>query len=1058
MKLYPDLPSSVNSLEEEVLDRWKAEDTFARSLERTAGGDPFVFFEGPPTANGRPGIHHVLSRTIKDTVARFRTMQGRYVPRIAGWDTHGLPVEIEAEKKLGISGKPEIEAVGIARFNEVCRESVLRYTEVWEQFSARIGYWLDYTRPYVTFHADYIESVWSILKEIADRGLIYRGHKILPYCPRCGTGLSSHEVALGYGDVRDPSLYLTVPLLTDGGEDDGREFLVWTTTPWTLVSNVALAVHPDLEYVEVEHEGRRLILAAARVGALFGEDMDRGRPLLGRELVGLRYRRPFPWVEARDEPAGARERAWRVVPAEFVSAEEGTGIVHMSPAFGADDYAIGREQGLPILQPVDDRGAFRSDLPLVGGRFVKDADDDLIADLRERGQIFRATRELHSYPHCWRCGSPLLYMARDSWFIRTTAVREDLLANNRQVQWHPPEIGTGRFGEWLENNVDWALSRNRFWGTPLPAWVCDGDDSHIEFIGSYRELRERAGDLPEPFDPHRPFIDEITWTCAAPGCSGTMRRTPEVIDVWFDSGAMPYAQWHYPFENSDVFTRQFPADFICEGVDQTRGWFYSLMAISTLLGKGPAYRNVVVNDLILDPEGQKMSKSRGNVVDPWEAVEQFGADAIRWYLLSSSHPWLPKRFDPDGVREVGRKVFDTLRNTYRFFALYANLEGWAPSTDDPAPERRPVMDRWLLSRLSAVSATVSADLEDYDLTHAVRALGEFVVDDLSNWYVRRSRDRFWGSGDQADTRAAFATLHEALVGTARLAAPFAPFFADWLHRALSGGASVHLAPFPDTGSAARSEALENGMEAVRRLATLGRAAREGIGIRVRQPLGVLYAVIPPAAHVDAELLEILRDELNVRRVEFMSHAEDLVTFSARPNFRALGARLGKRTPAAAEAIRSLGSARLAQFRAGDALAIQLDGEPVAIEPGDLEIVQEARGDFAVEADGGYTVALDPTITPDLRAEGLARELVNRVQRLRKDSGLEVSDRIRLGVAGQEEIQEALDTHMAFVAGETLAAEIEIFRGSLPAANYAESRDVDLDGVAAVIALAPIQPR
>ncbi len=1051
MKPYPDLPSSAPALEEEILERWATEHTFARSLEQTAAGEPFVFYEGPPTAHGRPGIHHMLSRTIKDAVARFRTMQGRYVPRIAGWDTHGLPVEIEAEKRLGISGKPEIEQVGIARFNEVCRESVLQYTEEWERFSARIGYWLDYSRPYVTFHADYVESVWWSLKTIAERDLIFRGHKILPYCARCGTGLSSHEVALGYRDVSDPSLYLTVPMLDDDGAEDGREILVWTTTPWTLVSNVALAVDPELDYVEALHDGRRLILAAARVPALLGDAAEVVRRFAGRELVGQRYGRPFDWVEAAD--ADERERAWRVVPAGFVSAEDGTGVVHMSPAFGADDYAVGRELGLPFLQPVDDRGEFSAELPLVGGQFVKAADDDLVRELKGRGQVFRFAREVHSYPHCWRCGSPLLYMARDSWFIRTTAVRDQLLANNAEVRWHPPEIGTGRFGEWLENNVDWAISRNRFWGTPLPVWVCDADPAHLDWIGSFADLRERAGALPEPFDPHRPFIDVVSWGCTDPGCHGTMHRTPEVIDVWYDSGSMPFAQHHYPFGDQAAFDRQFPADFICEGVDQTRGWFYSLMAIGTLLGWGPAYRNVVVNDLILDAEGQKMSKSRGNVVNPWDALAEFGADAIRWYLIGSSHPWLPKRFDPEGVREVARKTFDTLRNSYRFFALYANLEAWAASSADPSPADRPTMDRWLLSRLAAVADSVRSDLESYNLTHAVRALGDFVVDDLSNWYVRRSRDRFWGSADAMNTRAAFATLHEALLTVARLMAPVAPFFADWLHRALRDGNSVHLAGFPEGGE--RDKVLEHGMDAVRRLSTLGRAAREAVGVRVRQPLGTLYAVVPSDTPVAPELLEILRDELNVRRVEFMDRAEELVTFSAKPNFRALGARHGKRTPAVANAIRALTSAALAAFRNGEALTVELDGEPVAVAADELDIEQQARGDYAVAAEGGFTVALDATITPELRAEGLAREVVNRVQRLRKESGLEVADRIRLGVAGAAEVRDAVRAHRDFVAGETLAAELEIGDGALPSADYAATREVDLDGLTAMLGLARI---
>jgi isoleucyl-tRNA synthetase len=1051
-KRYPDLPASTTALEEEILGRWKEEDTFARSLERTRDGEPFVFYEGPPTANGRPGIHHMFSRTIKDSVARFRTMQGRHVPRIAGWDTHGLPVEIEAEKKLGISGKREIEEIGIARFNEVCRESVLQYTDEWERFSARIGYWLDYSRPYVTYHADYVETVWWLVKQIADRGLVYRGHKILPYCPRCGTGLSSHEVAQGYRDVKDPSLYVILPVVGEDGTPDGRELLVWTTTPWTLVSNTALAVNPELEYAEVEHEGRRLVLAAARVPALFGAEANVTRTFPARELVGLRYARPFDWVGTDGFDEDSVARAWHVYPAEWVTAEDGTGIVHTAPAFGADDYTLGQEHGLPVFNPVDDRGAFRAEIPLVGGTFVKEADTDLVIELKRRGQVFRSSREEHSYPHCWRCGSPLLYMARDSWFIRTTQVRDQLLANNAEIRWHPPEMGSGRFGEWLENNVDWAISRNRYWGTPLPIWVCDGDPRHMEVLGSFNELRARAGELPEPFDPHRPFIDEHTWGCTQPGCSGTMRRIPEVIDVWFDSGAMPWAQHHYPFENRATQERQFPADFICEGVDQTRGWFYSLLAISTLLGRGPSYRNVVVNDLILDAEGQKMSKSRGNVVNPWDAMGQFGADAIRWYLLSSSYPWVPKRFDPEGVRETQRKTFDTLRNTYRFFALYANLEGWTPGGSDPAPAERATLDRWLLSRLASVTAEVRADMEGYNLTRAVRMLGDFVTDDLSNWYVRRSRDRFWGTAESPDARGAFATLYEVLAAVVRLMAPVAPFFTDWLHRALTGG-SVHLADFPEAAEGARDEALERGMEAVRTLATLGRAAREEVGIRVRQPLGTLYAVVPDGYAVTGDLLEIARDELNVKSVDFMDRAEELVTFSARPNFKALGARLGKQTPKVANAIRELPSDALAAFRRGGALAVEVDGEPVPVGAEDLEIVQTARGELQVQAEGGFTAALDPTITPELRAEGLARELVNRVQRLRKDAGLEVADRIRLGVAGGDELRAALERFGSFVAGETLATDLAVQADGLGEGAYAEVREVDLDGIPATIGVA-----
>lgn len=1044
---YPDLPGSTGDLEEEILSVWQSEDTFRRSLELTKDGEPFVFYEGPPTANGRPGIHHVFSRTIKDTVARFRTMQGRFVPRIAGWDTHGLPVEIEAERKLGISGKPEIEKLGIARFNEVCKESVLTYTEEWERFSARIGYWLDYTNPYVTYHPEYIESIWWSLKQVSDRGLIYRGHKILPYCPRCGTGLSSHEVALGYRDVLDPSLYLIV----ESQDAPDLALLVWTTTPWTLISNVALAVHPDLEYAEVSVDGRRLILASDRIASVLGPEAVENvvRKMRGGDLLGMRYKRPFDWVDG----GPAADRAWQVRAADFVSAEDGTGIVHIAPAFGADDYALGQAEGLPVLRPVDDRGTFPADFPVVGGKFVKDADADLVKMLRERGAVHRYSRESHSYPHCWRCSSPLLYMARDSWFIRTTAVRDALLANNEQVTWFPPEVGQGRFGDWLENNIDWAISRNRYWGTPLPIWVCSENPEHTETIGSFDELRQRVGELPDPFDPHRPFIDEHSWSCRDAGCPGTMRRTPEVIDVWYDSGAMPFAQFHYPFENREKAERLFPADFICEGVDQTRGWFYSLLAISTLLDRGPAYRNVIVNDLMLDAEGQKMSKSRGNVVNPWDAIADYGADAIRWYLLSSSHPWLPKRFDPAGVREVQRKVFDTLRSTYHFFALYANLEQWTPEVGAPAPAERPLMDRWLLSRLASATERATTFYASYNLTHAVREIAEFIVDDLSNWYVRRSRDRFWGSAASEDTRAAFATLFEALTDVTRLMAPVAPFLADWVHRALHG-TSVHLAGMP-SARIQHDETLETGMDAVRRLANLGRAARDQVRIRVRQPLGTLYAVTPPNIELEIALLEILRDELNVRKVEFIAGADDLVTFSAKPNFRALGARFGKQTPRIAEAVRGLSSSALGAFRRGEPLEVEVDGERYPIEAGDLEIAQQATGDFVVEAEGGFTVALDPTVTPELRSEGHARELVSRIQRLRKDSDFDVSDRVKVGVVAPDEVSSAGEEHRDFIAGEVLAVSLEFVPSLVPDA-FEIVRDVDLDGQALTIGLARVQ--
>ena len=1035
---YPPYPSSAVALEEAVLARWREEDLFRRTLEHTADMPPFVFYEGPPTANGRPGIHHVISRSIKDIVCRYRTMRGHQVTRIAGWDTHGLPVEIEAEKKLGISGKRQIEEVGVARFNEVCRESVFTYKEDWERLSERIGYWLDYSRAYVTFTTPYIETVWWIFKQLDAKGLLYRGYKSVPYCPRCGTALSSHEVAQGYEDVEDPSLYFVAPITDGAGGEDGRAFLVWTTTPWTLPSNVALALHPELVYAEVEHGSRRLILAEARVAAVFGEDARIARRYTAAELEGVRYRRPFDIVPV---PAGEADSAWRVVLEEFVTATDGTGIVHLAPAFGADDYASGQRHGLPMLRPIDDAGRFDASVPLVGGQFVKEADAPLLADLERRGLVFLARRETHTYPHCWRCGSPLIYMARDSWFLRTTAVKDRMVAYNGEVDWHPPETGANRFGEWLEGNIDWAISRERYWGTPLPAWVCDRDASHIHVIGSLAELRERAGTLPDGFDPHKPYIDEIAFGCTH--CDGTMRRTPEVIDVWFDSGAMPFAQWHYPFEHEDEFTRHYPADFICEAIDQTRGWFYSLLAIATMLGMEKPYRAVLVNDLILDAEGQKMSKSKGNVVNPWEAIAQFGADAIRWYFMTVSQPWVPKRYDTEALADAARRTFDTLANTYRFFEMYANLEAWAPADEDLPAGDRTAMDRWILSRTATVAAQVNGALDGYDITRAARAISEFVVDDVSNWYVRRSRDRFYGNGDAADTRAAFRTLHEVLVTVARMLAPITPFHADWLHRALTDGESAHLAPFP-TGAEGSDAVLEQGMDAVRTLARLGRAARDSIRIRVRQPLRSLDAVVPQAVQLPEPLLEVLRGELNVKRVRFLQRAEELVTLRATPNFRTLGKRFGGATQQAAAAVRELPSDRLAAFRSGGELAIDVSGERHVLTAEEIEIREEPRGDIVVESDGGFTVALDPAIDEALRQEGIARELVNRIQRLRRDAGFAISDRIRVGIFAAGAVRAAADEHRPYIAGETLA--VELVTGGESEGGYAAGvHDVDLDG-------------
>jgi isoleucyl-tRNA synthetase len=1042
---YPELPKNLLELEEATLELWRKEDLFRQTLEATAQGEPFVFYEGPPTANGRPGLHHIISRTLKDLVCRHRSMKGHQVTRIAGWDTHGLPVEIAAEKELGISGKPEIEKLGIARFNEVCRNSVFTYQEDWENLSERIGYWLDYSRPYVTFHTEYVESVWWILKELAGKGLLYRGYKSVPYCPRCGTALSSHEVAQGYKEVEDASLHFLCPLVSEDGTPDpeGRAFLAWTTTPWTVPSNVGLAIHPELKYVEAVSGGRRVILAQALAETVLGEGVEIVRSYTAQELEGQRYQRPLELVPTPEDTGNS----WTIVLEDFVSDEEGTGIVHMAPAFGSDDYAAGQRHGLVMLRPVDDTGCFAEDIPVVGGMFVKEADPHLVEELGKVGNLFDHGTKVHSYPHCWRCDSPLIYMARDSWFAATSTLKEEMLEENRKVGWLPPEVGEKRFGEWLENNVDWALSRDRYWGTPIPVWICDKEADHLDWVGSLEELREKAGGLPEDFDPHRPFIDEVTWGCSS--CEGTMHRSPAVVDVWFDSGAMPYAQWHYPFENQDEFKKHFPADFICEALDQTRGWFYSLLAISTMLGNGSPYRNVMVNGLIMDEEGQKMSKSKGNIVNPWDAVNEHGADAVRWYLVTVSQPGASKRYDDEGVRETSRKYFDTLFNTYKFFSQYARAEGWEPSEDDPDPRDRPLVDRWILSRLNSLVDHVERELDTFQVTRAYRAVGEFLNDDLSNWYVRRSRARFWGNADSTDARAAFRTLWEVLECVARLVAPITPMVADWLHRSLAGG-SVHLASFPQAEMSLVDKELEEGMTGVRALTSLGRAAREDVQIRVRQPLGKMYAVTPGNRSLEGELLSLLKDELNVKEVDFLGSSEGLVTLTAKPNFRALGPRFQKASEAAAQAIRELSPEALGAFRQGEVVEIQVNGKGYPLQEEELEVLEEAQGDLVVQGDGVYTAALDPELSPELKAEGVARELVNRIQRLRKDSGLAITDRISLGIHGVEEVLESAGSHQEFITGETLATSYQAQGGAL--SGYEFVKEVDLDGLSAQIGI------
>ncbi len=1051
---------SADELERDLLQRWKAEDLFGRIQHATQHGPPFVFYEGPPTANGRPGIHHVFARTIKDLVCRYHVMRGERVTRIAGWDTHGLPVEIEVEKQLGITGKTDIgdhpgAKVSVAEFNRLCRESVWKYKADWEALSSRIGYWLDYDHPYVTYHKEYVESVWWLLSQLFEKGLLVRGHKVLPYCPRCGTALSSHELALGYDTAKDPSVYVLFPVDDDGGQRHGgtaaqnRHLLVWTTTPWTLPANFAVAVHPDLEYVEVEWRGKRVILAESRCAQIIpGGDtvpLCHGaavpRRYKGSDLVGLKYRRPLdvvPWPEGR---------AWEVVAGEFVTAEDGSGLVHMAP-FGTDDFAVLKAGTFAYTVPVDPAGKFRGTTwPDIEGKFVKDADAAIVERLKHDGLLLKRETVEHTYPFCWRCDTPLLYYPRESWFVKTTAFKDRMVAINARVDWHPPEMGSGRFGEWLENNVDWALSRDRFWGTPLPLWICGADPSHVEAIGSFDALAKRWGKpLPADFDPHKPYIDGYSWRCAR--CTGRMRRASEVIDAWFDSGAMPVAQWHYPFEHEAEFRAHFPGDYIAEGVDQTRGWFYSLLAIAAGVFEQPAYRHAIVNEMLLDATGRKMSKTRGNMADPVRAVATHGADAVRLFFLLSSQVWLPKRWDDTQVYDVAGTVLEKLRHSTQFLQQYRG--DWQPSPVDRPPsavDRRPLADRWLLGRLDQTVRAVREAWDGYDVSTGARAIVQFVVDDLSNWWVRLNRERFWAPGSSADP-AALATLHETLVTALRLLAPAAPFLPDALHRELTG-TSVHLAPFPEAGD--RTEpALARAMDVVRRLASLARTAREAIKLRVRQPLARLIAAIP--ADVDRalfdQLVPLLAAEVNVKRVEVVARGTDLVSLEARPNFRALGRRFGKATPEAAEAVKRLSGADVARYEAGERVEITVQGATHPLEPDDLVVHRHARGDVVVESDGEVVAALDATLTDDLKREGLAREVVSRVQRMRKDAGYQVGDRIHLWVDGDEAVRQAVLAHTGYISGETLALALAV--GEAPAADLVQ--DVDLDGMRARLAV------
>ncbi len=1019
-----DPKQSFPQLEERVLARWRESDVFARSLANREGAEVWSFYEGPPTANGRPGSHHVFARAFKDVYPRYKTMCGYRVPRKAGWDCHGLPVELEVEKQLGISSKQEIEELGIAEFNRRCRESVFEYVEEWNKLTERIGVWIDLDDPYVTLEDDYIESVWWSLRKLWDEERLYEGHKVVPYCPRCGTALSSHEVAQGYKDVEDPSIYVRFPLLGEDGAESGESLLVWTTTPWTLPGNVAVAVAPAVTYVRARVRGETLIVAEPLVEKVLGEEAEIVGRFPGSELVGRGYRGPV--FELAD---GGPRDAFRVLAGDFVTTEDGTGLVHMAPAFGEDDYAVAAADGLfdptvhaSLYNPVGLDGRFDDRVNGFAGRFVKDPETTaaLIADLERRGLLFRSQVYEHAYPHCWRCGTPLLYYAKSSWYVATSQARDQLLANNERIGWHPEHIKDGRFGKWLENNVDWALSRDRYWGTPLPIWECTGESCDGRFCaGSVAELRERSrGEVPD--DLHRPYIDEITLECEQ--CGGEMRRVESVIDTWYDSGAMPFAQFHYPFENEAEFEERFPADFICEAIDQTRGWFYTLLAESTLLFDTTSYRNCVCLGLIQDTEGQKMSKSKGNVVEPWDVIDAHGADAFRWYYLTAQQPWSGYRFSVETVGESVRQFLLTLWNTYSFWVLYANAEGLGPDDFRAAPEPANDLDRWALSRLQATTATVRERMDEFDCTTAGRTIAEY-VEELSNWYVRLSRRRFW-DGD----RAAFATLRHCLLETTALLAPFVPFLADEIHANLAGADlpdSVHLRDYPQSDAALADPDLEAGMAAVRLTVELGRAARAQAKAKVRQPLrrAVIVANEAERAAIEARA-ELVTAELNVKELDFVSDESELVSYTAKPNYRSLGPRFGKRMPQVAAAIEALDAARVAEVMAnGGEVGINVEGGEHTLGPDEVTLALQPLEGYEVEAEAGHAVALQLELDDELRQEGLAREIVHAVQIARKDAGLEITDRIELALGGDADLLDAARAHEPYVAGEVLATAV-----------------------------------
>ena len=1012
-------------IEKRIAEFWKENQVFEKSIKQRDESKPFTFYEGPPTANGKPGIHHVMARTLKDLVCRYKSFKGYRVNRKAGWDTHGLPVEIEVEKRLGIKSKSEIPEFGVAKYNEACLNSVFTYKDLWEKMTERMGYWINLDDPYVTCTNEYIESVWWALKELFKKGLIYKDYKIVPQCPRSETVLSSHELALGYKETKDPSVYALFKLRDSELTKDGEtHFLVWTTTPWTLISNVALAVGSDINYVKVKTDGKLLILAKERLSVL-KEDYVIISEYKGSDLAGQEYHQLFNYLTVD-------KKGFYVVEADFVSTEDGSGIVHMAPAFGADDYEVSKKYDLPFLQPVTRGGKFTKEITDFAGVFVKDADLDIIYMMKKAGTLYKKETITHTYPFSWRFDDvPVIYYARESWFIKTTSVADRMVELNKTINWHPPEVGSGRFGNWLEGNKDWALSRDRFWATPLPIWV--SEDGDMIAVGSIEELKEgfieengkriSVSEL-DKIDLHKPFVDDVKFER-----NGKIyTRTPELIDVWFDSGSMPFAQFHYPFENKELFEKNFPADYICEGIDQTRGWFYTMHAISTMLFDNVAYKNLIVNELILDKNGLKMSKSKGNTVNPFELFDKFGADATRWYLMTTSPPWRPTLFDEEGIIEVQRKFFGTLINTYSFFVLYSNIDNFNFSEDYIPIEQRPEIDRWIISKVNSLIKNYENNLDNYDITKGARAIAAFTLDQLSNWYVRRSRRRFWKSEINENKLSAYQTLYECLIKVAKLTAPFAPFIADEIYKNLNDvtkledSISVHLVDFPEIGYIDND--LETKMDIAQHIVYLARSMRAKNNLKVRQPLQkIIVAVKPELREAVLSVKEIILEELNIKELEILKDDSTIVNKSAKANFKSLGPKYGKIMKSLAAEIVKLNKDDIAAFEDEGQIKIKVDNQEITLLRENIEIISTEIEGWVVESENGVTIAIDTELTEDLIAEGYAREFVNRVQNMRKDFGLDVMDRIDVSLQSDNKFVDYIINFSEYIKAEVLAKEL-----------------------------------